>query len=210
MKTSVTRNNRISWLLGTWGQWPLELWVLRYEFTQRKSGIRVRVIDTNDGEVAQTSKTEWDGRSLNFDLYWRSTNYRTINRIRPLSKSKAAQTYTHWETWLKLGPWLLGKDAPKEIWGDPKKKTEWIFGDWFDPEGCHDNVRVTRKTHRQLSVHIGNWVKVSKVKWNGKSLHFVVYMPEYGSYDIHALRPLSHTKAEHEITEDCTLLRCDE
>lgn len=210
MKKSPTQASRMKWLMGKWGRWPLELWDLRYEFTPKKNGINVHVVDTNDGEVAQVSKTQWDGRTLNFDLYWRSNKYRTTNRIRPLTKTKAIHTYTHWETWLKLGPWLLGKDAAKEFWGDPRKKSEWIFGDWFDPEGWRNNVRVARNAKRKLSVDAGNAVKISKVRWNGKILRFVVYTPEYKSYDIHALRPLSHTKAEHEITEDCTLLRCDE
>lgn len=206
MKTQLKRTK---WLTGSWGQAPLELWDIRYEFTHRKSGVKVVVVDINDGEIARTSKTRWYGHALHFELYWRSNKYRTINQIRPLSQTRAVHTCSYWETWLKLGPWLLGKSAPKEFWGDPRNRSNWIRGSWFDPEGWKDNIDVFRKENGKLDVGCGPGASASKVKWNGNALRFTVFTPEYDCYDIYALKPLSHTKAELQVTEDFTLIKCD-
>lgn len=207
MKRRLTKPNyRTNWLVGVWGD-PLRLLDVRYEITQRKSGWKVRCWDTSDDEKSTVSKIRLDGHAISFEVYTRSTNYRTINKIRPLNRNRAVHTFTHWETWLKFGPWLLGKKSERV----PRSK--WIYGEWFDPERfCNREIHVYRTKDNRIALNMGLGIDLSKIRWNGTILQFVSYTPEYGPpkrkcYDFHALRPLSDSKASHQITEDLGLIR---
>lgn len=205
MKSSK-QNYRADWLAGVWGD-PLKLSDVRYEVIKRKSGWKVHCWNESDSEKSTVSKVRLDGHTISFEVYTRSTNYRTVNKIRPLNKNRAVHTFTHWETWLKFGPWLLGKKS------ESVQKSKWIYGEWFDPERfCNREIDVFRTTNRRISVSMGLGVDLSQIHWDGTTLRFVSYTPEYGPpkrkcYDFHALRPLSNSKAEHQVTEDLGLIR---
>lgn len=93
--------DRRSWLIGTWETCDEDSRIV-LEISETKRGFKVRAFDKNDGEEFVVSGTRWDGKALIFQTYVRSCNWRTGNRLTPISKSRFRQELTFWETWRKV------------------------------------------------------------------------------------------------------------
>jgi len=67
-------------------------------------GFRVAASDESDGEDLLVSRVKWDGKVLSFETLTPSNNWRTRNRLKPISKTKAIHELTFWEDWEKVEP----------------------------------------------------------------------------------------------------------
>lgn len=88
------------WLLGRWESADEDCLVI-FEISKAGKGFKVRVYAMNGNEEHVVSKTKWDGKSLRFETFVPSNNWRTRNCLTAISRTKIVQELTYWETWKK-------------------------------------------------------------------------------------------------------------
>src|SRR5258708_33299099 len=91
------------WLVGRWRASGGEIAVL-FDIDKLATGFRIEATDESDGERLIVSKVSWDGKVLSFETRTPSNNWRTKNRLKLISKTKACHELTHWEPWEKIPP----------------------------------------------------------------------------------------------------------
>lgn len=99
MKSEIRKD----WLVGRWQTADEDSFVI-LEISKAGSRLKVRAYSKDDNEEFVVSKTKWDGKALQFETRVPSNNYRTRNRVTPMSKTKIVQELTFWETWKKMPP----------------------------------------------------------------------------------------------------------
>lgn len=99
-----------SWLVGRWQAHGEEIGVI-FNIDDTGGGFRIQAIDPSDGEELVVSKVKWNGKELSFETRTRSNKWRTKNRLRVVSKTKAVHELTYWEPWVKIKTESGGKGA---------------------------------------------------------------------------------------------------
>ena len=92
---------KADWLVGRWQSSDEHISVL-FTIDKTDKGFRVQAIDESDGERLIVSKVKWNGRVLAFETLTPSNKWRTRNRLRLISKTKAIHELTYWEPWKKV------------------------------------------------------------------------------------------------------------
>jgi hypothetical protein len=95
------KKSKADWLVGRWHVSGEQIAVI-FTIGRTTKGFRIQAIDESDGEELVVSKVAWDGKVLSFETRTPSNEWRTRNRLKPISKSKAIHELTHWEPWEKL------------------------------------------------------------------------------------------------------------
>src|SRR5208337_3650021 len=99
-----------NWLIGRWQVRGEEIGVI-FNIDETGDGFRIHAIDTSDGEELVVSKVKWNGKELSFETRTRSNKWRTKNRLRLVSKTKAIHELTYWEPWVKMKTEVSSKSA---------------------------------------------------------------------------------------------------
>lgn len=86
------------WLVGKWESADDSTTVVYY-IRKTKRGLSVRVRDQYDGEWLKVSGVQWDGEALTFEAFVPSTQWRTINSLKPISRSRVIIALTYWSPW---------------------------------------------------------------------------------------------------------------
>jgi hypothetical protein len=97
------RKSREDWVIGRWHASAGQIDVV-FAIDKTASGFRIEAADESDGERLVVSNVTWDGKVLSFETCTPSNKWRTKNRFKVISKSKAIQELTFWEPWEKLPP----------------------------------------------------------------------------------------------------------
>ena|SRR6267154_6382072 len=97
----MKKNSRIDWLIGTW-RYDEAVRPLLFTIDKTARGFRIQAVDESDGEEILVSKVKWDGKVLSFETLTPSNNWRTRNRLKVVSKTKAIHELTFWEDWEKI------------------------------------------------------------------------------------------------------------
>ena len=92
---------KIDWLVG---KWEVKKGYIPVLFTIAKTakGFRIKAVDQSDGEPLIVSKVKWNGRMLSFETLTPSNKWRTRNRLKVVSETKAIHELTFWENWDKI------------------------------------------------------------------------------------------------------------
>lgn len=118
--------NPKDWLVGKW-QKAEEDSIVVFEISKAEKCFNVRAFSKDDNEEHVVSNTKWDGKALRFDTLVPSNKWRTANRLKVISKTKAIHELTYWEPWKRILP----ESAQK---GPGKSKTDWLLGRWQNCE----------------------------------------------------------------------------
>ena len=81
--------------VGTWFNADDQASQVEFAITPAGDSYAVRVCDRFDGEVADVSKTAWDGDVLSFAAHWNSTGRFARYRILLFSANRIEVTYTY-------------------------------------------------------------------------------------------------------------------
>lgn len=101
MLTTKNTKSKADWLIGTW-QYNKAVSPVLFTIDKTSRGFRIQAIDESDGEKIIISKVKWDGKVLSFETLTPSNNWRTRNRLKLISKTKAIHELTFWEPWDKV------------------------------------------------------------------------------------------------------------
>lgn len=99
----TTKKLNKDWLIGKW-RYKEAVGPLLFTIGKAARGFRIRAVDESDGEVLVVSKVKWDGKELTFETLTPSNKWRTRNRLKLISKTKAIHELTFWEPWEKISP----------------------------------------------------------------------------------------------------------
>lgn len=91
----------MDWLVGKWQANEGYIPVL-FTIDKATNGFRIQAVDQSDGEELVVSKVKWDGSVLAFETLTPSNKWRTRNRLKVISKTKAIHELTFWEPWEKI------------------------------------------------------------------------------------------------------------
>jgi hypothetical protein len=100
MSTRRTKT-KIDWLVGTW-YYKDAVSPILFTITTTPAGLRIKATDQSDSEELTVSKIKWDGKILTFETLTPSNKWRTRNRLKVISKTKATHELTFWEPWEKI------------------------------------------------------------------------------------------------------------
>jgi hypothetical protein len=92
---------KIDWLIGRW-RYEDAVRPCVFAIDRTAHGFRVQAVDESDGEELVVSKVKLEGNVLTFETLTPSNNWRTRNRLRLISKTKAVHELTFWEEWKKF------------------------------------------------------------------------------------------------------------
>jgi hypothetical protein len=102
MQTRKTKPNK-DWLVGTWEANAAYIPV-RFTIDKTAQSFRIQAVDQSDGEELIVSNIRWSGNVLTFETLTPSNGWRTGNRLKVLSDTKAVHELTIWEEWAKVRP----------------------------------------------------------------------------------------------------------
>ncbi len=72
-------------------------------------GLRIQAVCQSDGEKLVVSNVKWDGKVLTFNTLTPSNKWRTRNRLKMISRTKATHELTFWESWEKSKPAAIAR-----------------------------------------------------------------------------------------------------
>src|SRR5262249_27691922 len=98
---AVKRNLNPDWLIGRW-QANEACFSVLLTIDRGAGGVCIQAVDQSDGEELLVSRVKWDGKALSFETLTPSNNWRTRNRLKLISKTKAIHELTFWEDWEKI------------------------------------------------------------------------------------------------------------
>ena len=90
----------MDWLVGAW-RYNEAVSPVLFTIEKTTRGFRVQAVDESDAEKLVVSKVKWDGEVLTFETLTPSNKWRTRNRLKVISKTKAIHELTFWEVWEK-------------------------------------------------------------------------------------------------------------
>ncbi|MDB6064438.1 MAG: hypothetical protein JWR26_646 [Pedosphaera sp.] len=93
--------NRKDWFVGHWQVCGEDSQVV-IEISEITKGFKVRAFDKNTMEEFVVSKTSWNGEELRFETYVPSSECRTRNGLKLVSKNRIVQELTFWEPWNRM------------------------------------------------------------------------------------------------------------
>src|SRR5690242_14225931 len=98
---TIARKHKADSLVGKWQANEAYRPVV-FTIERGASGFRVQAIDQSDGEKLLVSRVKWDGKVLSFETLTPSNKWRTKNRLKVISKTKAIHELTFWENLEKI------------------------------------------------------------------------------------------------------------
>lgn len=206
----VTRDRGAQdWMVGDWIYADPDMHGM-YRIAKTKRGLRLWVLNSNMSELAIVSKLGWDGSQLGFELFWRSTRFRTRDALRPISRNEIELEWTHREIWVRSEQKQTRPDGPGRR--PPKKsgpaKTGLLLGRWEDPtgdDGMHYEIDIDPDGGFNVNVNLdvwGNYTATPMARFTGNSLVFTVHDPTSSSPIVRMeAKPLS----KHRIVFEKTL-----
>ncbi len=210
MKTTrVTRKcDPSNWMVGDWIYADPYMHGM-YRIAKTIRGLRLWVLNPNRNELAVVSKLRWDGRQLEFELFWRSTRFRTRDVLRPLSRNVIEFEWTHREIWVRAEQQQTRPDGPGRL--PPKKsgpaKTGLLLGRWKDPtddDAMQYEIDIGRDGGFNVKANLdvwGNYTATPVARFTGDSLVFTVHGPTSASPIVRMeAKPLSKRRIVFEKT----------
>src|SRR5881296_25895 len=97
----MKKKSKADWLVGTW-RYAEAVRPMLFTIDKTAGGFHIHAVDESDGEELQVSKVKWDGKVLSFETLTPSNGWRTGNRLKAISRTKATHELTFWEDWEKV------------------------------------------------------------------------------------------------------------
>ncbi len=209
MKTTrvTSKSDPPNWMIGDWIFADPDMHG-SFRIAKTDHGLRLWVLNSKMNELAIVSKLRWDGRQLGFELFWRSTRFRTREVLRPVARNELELEWTHREIWVRTEGQQLRPDGPGRLARKSgPAKTELLVGRWEDP--THDDamqieIGVGPGGGFKVKANLDEWKNYTATpsgQFNGNSLVFTVYGPGSASPVVRMeAKPLSRRRIVFERT----------
>lgn len=164
------------------------------------SKLMVDGVDSSNWEKYKISHLSWTNTAVRFTSLYPSTGRVVSNTYTALSnrKMKAMLCYEVTEIWSRSTPRTASENHPSTL--DARSRQAWLVGNWHNPEGDDSRVvcRISLTNNRwgicAEDIGDGERLRVTAVRWNGRSLSFRTMMPSTGQVCYRILKSISPNK----------------
>jgi len=157
-------------------------------------------VDTSNWEKYRISHLASTNAAVTFTSHYPSTGRVVSNVCTALSKQKmkVLLSYEVTEIWTRSTPHAFSKTHPSNL--DARSRQDWLVGNWHNQKGDDPRVvcTISRNNNRWYisaeDTGDAEQLRVTGVKWNGRSLSFRTMMPSTGQICHRTLKPISQNK----------------